>query len=89
MNEELDNTIILTDERGVDQQFAFLDLVEYLGSRYVVLLPLPDDESGEVIILRVDSDEDEEEMERYSSVDDDITLQAVFTLFRQHYEAEE
>lgn len=88
MNEELDNIITLTDEEGGEAQFEYLDLVEYKGSDYVVLLPLPDDDSGEVVILKVEAIEGNNEMEDYVSVDDEATLEAVFEIFRERYEDE-
>lgn len=88
MNEEMDNIITLTDETGAEAQFEYLDLVTYEGADYVVLLPLPDDESGEVVILKVESIEGNDEMEDYVSVDDEATLEAVFDIFRERYEDE-
>ena len=38
--EELDNIIILNDEDGNEVEFEFLDLIEYEGEEYVVLLPV-------------------------------------------------
>ena len=37
--EEEIEIITLTDENGEDMDFEFLDLVEYEGKRYAVLLP--------------------------------------------------
>lgn len=80
MNDELD-IVTLTDENGVEAEFAYLDLVSYEGDDYVVLLPLPDDESGEVVILKVEPIEGNEEMEDYVSIDDEAVLDAVFEIF--------
>ena len=79
---EIDNIIVLTSEDGVDVRFEFLDLVEYNGGEYVVLLPADEEEADEVVILQVLSGPDEEN-EDYVSVEDDATLNAVFELFRQ------
>ena len=50
--EELDNIIVLNDENGEEIEFEFLDLIEYEGEEYVVLLPNDEDEdAGEVVIL--------------------------------------
>lgn len=61
--EELDNIIILNDETGAEVKFEFLDLVELDGEEYVVLLPADetDEEEGEVVILKVEDTENEEE----------------------------
>ena len=42
--EELDNIIVLNDENGEEIEFEFLDLIEYEGEEYVVLLPNDEDE---------------------------------------------
>lgn len=80
MNEEMD-VITLTDEDGVEAEFALLDIISYEGADYVVLLPLPDDESGEVEILKAEPIEGDDEMQDYVSVDDEAVLDAVFNLF--------
>lgn len=82
---ELDNIITLQDENGEDVRFEFLDLIEYEGGRYVVLLP-EDDTDGEVIILKVE--ELNEEEESYTGVDDDDILNAVFAIFKEKFKDE-
>ena len=42
--EELDNIVVLNDEDGNEVEFEFLDLIEYEGESYVVLLPTDEDE---------------------------------------------
>ena len=44
LNEELDDLITLTDEDGEEISFEFIDLIEYKGKEYVVLLPEIEDE---------------------------------------------
>lgn len=88
MPEDFDNTIILNDENGNEARFEFLDLIEYNGGEYVVLLPEEDSEGGdEVVILGIDECEDED-MEAYVSVDDPETLQAVFEIFKEKFKDE-
>ena len=87
MDEELDNVIILNDEDGEEVKFEFLDLIEYEGEEYVVLLPMEeeaDEEDGEVVILKVE-DTDSEEEESYVSVDDEETLNEVFEIFKEKF----
>ena len=48
--EELDNIVTLSDENGNEHEFEFLDLIEYKGKEYVVLIE-NDDNSDEVVIL--------------------------------------
>ena len=46
-NEELDNIVTLKDEDGNDVKFEFLDLIDYEGEEYVVLLPAEESEDAE------------------------------------------
>ena len=87
--EELDNIIILNDEEGNEVEFEFLDLIEFEGEEYVVLLPVEvgEDEEGEVVILKVEDTESEEE-ESYVSVDDEETLTNVFEIFKEKFKEE-
>ena len=89
MEEELDNIIVLNDEEGKEVQFEFLDLVEYEDEEYVVLLPIEetDDDAGEVVILKVEDTESEDE-ESYVSVDDQETLNTVFEIFKEKFKDE-
>ena len=82
--EELDNVIILNDEDGNEVQFEFLDLVELDSEEYVVLLPTSEEEEdeGEVVILKVE-DTDSEDEESYVSVDDEEILNKVFEQFKE------
>ena len=84
-NEELDNIIILNDEEGNEAEFEFLDLIEFEGEEYVVLLPVEEsEEAGEVVILKLEDTESEDE-ESYVSVDDDEVLNKVFEIFKEKF----
>lgn len=86
--DNLDNTIILNDENGNEVLFKFLDLIEYDCEEYVVLLPKDEsDDAGEVVILKVDETDSDDE-EAYTSVKDEETLQAVFNIFREKFKDE-
>lgn len=88
--DELDNVIILNDEDGNEVQFEFLDVIDYNEEEYVVLLPVEeasDDEIGEVVILKVEPTESEEE-ESYVGVDDEEVLNAVFEIFKEKFKDE-
>ena len=88
MSENIDNIIVLNDENGNDAEFEFLDLVVYDEKEYVVLLPVEEsDEAGEVVILKLEETENDDE-ESYVSVDDDDTLMAVFNIFKDKYKDE-
>lgn len=80
-----DNIVTLNDEFGNEVQFEFLDLVEYNGEEYVVLLPA-DDEDGEVVILKVEAIDDDNDS--YTSVEDEDILMAVFQIFKDKFKDE-
>ena len=84
---EMENIVILVDEEGKEMRFEVLDVVEYEGADYAVLVP--DDEGEEadsVVILRVDADENGEET--FSSEDDEKVLDAVFEIFKDRFSDE-
>ena len=88
--QELDNILVLNDEEGNEVEFEFLDLIEYEGEEYVVLLPVEeenDEEPGEVVILKLEDSESEDE-ESYVSVDDEEILNKVFEIFKDKFEDE-
>ena len=90
--EELDNILVLNDEEGNEVEFEFLDIIEYEGEEYVVLLPVEEedtDEAGEVVILKLeDTDDEESDEESYVSVDDEEVLNKVFELFKEKFKDE-
>lgn len=87
--EELDNIVVLNDEEGNEVEFEFLDLIEYEGEEYVVLLPNDEEEedAGEVLILKLEDTESEDE-ESYVSVDDEEVLNKVFEIFKEKFKDE-
>ena len=87
--EELDNIIILNDENGNEVKFEFLDLMDYEGEEYIILLPTEEGEDNdEVVILKVEDVEDDPDMETYVSIDDEDTLNAVFEMFKEKFKDE-
>ena len=86
--EELDNIITLNDEEGNEVEFEFLDLIEYEGESYVVLLPTDEeDDADEVLILKLEDSESEDE-ESYVSVEDEEVLNSVFEIFKEKFKDE-
>lgn len=77
-----DNIIVLNDEEGHEAQFEFIDLIEYQGNEYVVLLPV-DEAAEEVVILQLE--EVDSDTESYISVDNDEVLATVFELFKNRH----
>jgi len=78
--------ITLEDDLGEEKDFEFLDVVEYEGDEYIILLPIEDEEQNEVMILRIDSVDDE--TENYIGIDDEEILQKVFDIFKDRYRDE-
>ena len=86
-NEEVDNIIVLNDEEGNEVQFEFLDLIDFEGEEYVVLLPAEETEdAGEVVILQVEDPDSDEES--YISVEDEDVLNKVFEIFKDKFKDE-
>lgn len=83
MDEEA-SVITLNDENGNEVDFEFLDLIEYEGVEYVVLLPV-DEESNEVVILKVEPIEGNEDEEAYVSVGDEALLIKLFEIFKERF----
>ena len=90
-DEELNNIITLNDENGEEVSFEFLDLIELDDEKYVVLLPLEEDEEtdevGEVVILQLEDTESEDE-ESYIGVEDEEILNKVFQIFKEKFKDE-
>lgn len=89
MEEENDEGVILslTNEDGSDLNFEFLDVIEYEGEEYAVLLPLQEIEGvgdGELVILKVEHTDDPE-VDNYVGIEDQAILDQVFTMFKDKY----
>jgi uncharacterized protein YrzB (UPF0473 family) len=89
--EERDDVVVLIDEDGKEVEFEHLDTIEMIGNEYVVLLPLEEteeveDDTDEVIILKIEHNADGEDS--FISVEDDDELEEVFEEFKRHMEDE-
>ena len=80
--EEQSNILPLTDETGTDDDFEYLDSVDYEGKEYLVLMPA-DELATEIEILEVEPVA--EETENYLSVSDETILNAVYGIFKERY----
>ena len=80
--EEESNLLSLTDENGQETVFEYLDVIEYQGKEYLILLPV-EDEDGQVVILEIEPVD--EENEKYLSVGDEDLLNAVYDIFKEKY----
>ena len=65
-----------------------MDLIEYEGGEYVVLLTRDEDDDCLVVILKVEPDEEDEEMENYVAVEDEAVINAVFEIFKEKFKDE-
>ena len=77
--------ITLEDEEGNEIEFEFLDIVEYEGDEYIVLIE-NDENADEVVILKINPiDEDTEE---YLSIEDEDLLDKLFDIFKKKYDGD-
>lgn len=95
MSEEFGpNFITLTDEDGNEVELEHLDTLEYEGETYMAFVAanetpeeVLDEESAELIILKVETEADGEEM--LVTLEDDDLLETIFDLFVERLEAED
>ncbi|MBQ4617844.1 MAG: DUF1292 domain-containing protein [Clostridia bacterium] len=85
--EPLDNdTVTLMDEDGHEQEFEILDGIETDTARYVALMPIFDtpeemvDASGELVIMRVEEEDDGEVL---VTIEDDDEFEDVAAVFEE------
>lgn len=77
--------LVLNDEMGGEAEFEVLDLVEYEGKSYVVLLPTDENDTGIVILEMTVIDEENAD---YADVEDEDILNAVFEIFKEEHKDE-
>ena len=80
--EEESGILTLTDEKGNETDFEYLDCIEYDGKEYLVLMPA-DTVETEIVILEVEPVD--EENENYLAVEDEKLLNAVYAIFKEKY----
>ena len=81
--EEEEGVLLLTDENGEETAFEYLDCIEYEGKEYLVLMPMTEEDEGEVVILEVEPVD--EEMENYLAVEDEGLLATIFEIFKEKF----
>ena len=74
--------LTLTDENGNDQNFEYLDVIEYQGKEYLILMPAEEEETH-IVLLEIEPVD--EENENYLSIDDEDLLNTVYGLFKEKY----
>ena len=80
--EEESSILTLTDEKGVDTDFEYLDCIEYKEKEYLILMPV-DTVETEIVILEIEPVD--EENENYLAVEDEKLLNAVYGIFKDKY----
>ena len=76
--------ISLTDDEGNEYQFEILDQIEYNDERYLALMPQYDDpqkmidSDGELVVLKVIVENDEEQFEEIEDDDEYETVADAF-----------
>ena len=81
LNEE-ENILTLTDENGNETAFEYLDVIEYKGEEYLILMPA-EEESDEIVILLIEPVD--EENENYLAIDDEALLAKLYELFKEKF----
>lgn len=81
------NFITLTDDAGQEIELEHLDTLEYDGETYMAFIPaeMSVEEEYELMILKVEADEDAQE-EILVTVDDEDVLNTVFEKFSERLE---
>ena len=79
---ENQNIIVLADQYGKECHFEFLDLIEYQGDRYAVLMSL-EEATEKFLVMRVKDAGDD--MVNYFAVEDPVTVNGVLRLFVERY----
>lgn len=85
--EQDDGIIELVDDEGTVVKFRLLDVTEYKGEKYTLLLaaePNDDVEEDEVVIFRLN-----EEEETLEPIEDEALLEEVFEFYQSETEGED
>ena len=89
-DQEQENLIELVDEDGQSVAFEHLMTLEHEGHSYICLVPaepMEDVEEDELVIMRIDTDE--EGNDYYTTLDDEDELEAVYNSYLEIAEADD
>ena len=85
--QDSDSIVTLVDDEGRMSEFEVLDAIDTRDGRFVALLPLAslneETGEGEYIILRVVTEDNQEEL---AEIDDEELLQAVADVFQERFQ---
>lgn len=82
LSEDEMNILTLTDEFGNETDFEYLDVIEYNGTEYLILLTT-EEQDNEIVIMEIEPVD--EENENYLAVEDESILSAVYAIFKDMY----
>ena len=82
LSEDEMNILTLTDEFGNETDFEYLDVIEYKGTEYLILLTT-EEQDNEIVIMEIEPVD--EENENYLAVEDESILSAVYAIFKDMY----
>ena len=86
--EEEDGIITLVDDEGNEVQFAYVDLVEYEGDNYAIMLPIEDGEVlEEAVVMLVQENEDGSD--ELTGIEDEAIVNAVIDIYNERVEEDE
>lgn len=87
MEDLTDDLIELVDENGDIVKFKLMDVTEYKGEKYTLLLPAEENEDMEyddVYIFRFD-----EQNNRLETIEDEVLLDEIFEFYQKEAEEEQ
>lgn len=89
-NDEMEygpDILTLQDEDGVDHEFEVLDTYEQDDNRYLALVPVEEDaleeDDGELVILKVDGENDDEFL---VAIEDEAEFDKISAIFMERLE---
>ena len=79
----MDDIVILRDQDGAETEFEILDVFQYQGDEYAVLIPTDADEDDPVHILRVISEDLDAGETDYEGLDDEELIETLYEVFKK------
>ena len=87
----MDNLVYLNDQEGNAIPFEIIDLIQYEGVDYVILMPCNEDgeDDTHVFVFEIVPSKEDDELETYIGVEDEEIIDALYEIFCQrHVEGE-
>lgn len=85
--ENNENVLVLTDENGVETQFEVVTVLEVEGNEYYVLYPVSGEEDEDAVVLKLDTNDDGEEI--LTTIEDDDEFEKVAAAYDEWMESED